>query len=64
MSKKTPTHEVFVVRDNEKKDDKSFWTKVGAAWEHADNEGFYIKLDFPVGALSLTIRKKNPKPEK
>lgn len=37
----TPTHHVFVV-DGE--GDKAFWTKIGAAWPHADGNGFNITL--------------------
>lgn len=61
MSNKQPTHNVFVVREG-KKEDKSYWTKVGAAWKHSDDDGLYIKLDFPVGVTELTIRKIKEEP--
>jgi hypothetical protein len=38
---KRPTHAVYVV-DGE--GDNAFWTKVGAAWQHEDREGFSISL--------------------
>ncbi len=37
-----PTHHVFVV-DGE--GDSAFWTRIGAAWQHADNKGFSITLN-------------------
>lgn len=37
----TPTHHVFVV-DGE--GDKAFWTKIGAAWQHADGNGLNLTL--------------------
>jgi hypothetical protein len=43
MSNK-PTHLVYHVRDNGDSD-KSFWTRVGAAWKHQDGKGFNVTLD-------------------
>ena len=40
-SNSRPTHSVYVV---EGEGEKSFWTKVGAAWQHADGEGLNISL--------------------
>ncbi|SOC48173.1 hypothetical protein SAMN05892877_14117 [Rhizobium subbaraonis] len=37
----TPTHHVYVV---EGKGDTAFWTKIGAAWQHADGNGLNITL--------------------
>ena len=54
-----PTHAVFHVRGGDKKTGKKgFWTKVGAAWLHADNEGMNLQLDYiPVGErVNLTVR--------
>jgi hypothetical protein len=39
----TPTHDVYVV---EGKGDKAFWTKIGAAWQHADGKGLNVTLSF------------------
>jgi hypothetical protein len=36
-----PTHQVFVV---EGEGDKAFWTKIGAAWQHKDGDGFNVTL--------------------
>ena len=40
---KSPSHIVYHVRDREGK--KSFWTRIGSAWPHADGKGFNIQLD-------------------
>lgn len=37
-----PTHHVYVV---EGKGDSAFWTKIGAAWQHADGNGLNITLN-------------------
>jgi hypothetical protein len=37
----TPTHHVYVV---EGKDSNAFWTKIGAAWQHADGHGLNLIL--------------------
>lgn len=37
-----PTHHVFVV-DGEGK--AAFWTRIGAAWQHADGQGFSMTLN-------------------
>lgn len=36
-----PTHNVYVV---EGEGENAFWTKVGAAWQHADGEGLNLTL--------------------
>lgn len=40
---KAPTHSAYQVRDG--KNGKSFWTRIGAAWSHADGQGFNLQLD-------------------
>lgn len=40
---KAPTHIAYHVRDG--KGDKGFFTRIGAAWPHKDNNGFNIQLD-------------------
>ena len=37
----TPTHSVYVV---DGKGDNAFWTKIGAAWQHADGNGLNLTL--------------------
>jgi len=52
---KTPSHIVYHVRDREGQ--KSFWTRIGSAWAHADGKGFNVQLDVtPLdGRLSLRV---------
>lgn len=40
---KTPSHVAYHVRD--RKGGKSFWTRIGSAWAHADGEGVNIQFD-------------------
>ncbi len=57
----TPSHAVYLVRDRE--EEKSIWTRVGAAWPHGDGKGFNIQLSaYPVGG-KLTIRELDLQPE-
>ncbi len=40
---KSPTHVAYQVRNREGK--KSFWTRIGSAWAHADGNGFNIQIE-------------------
>lgn len=40
---KAPSHTAYQVRDREGK--KSFWTRIGVAFAHADGNGFNIQLE-------------------
>lgn len=40
---KAPSHAVYHVRDRE--GGKAFWTRIGAAWPHADGKGFNAQID-------------------
>jgi hypothetical protein len=40
---KSPSHVAYQVRDRE--GGKGFWTRIGAAWAHADGQGFNVHLD-------------------
>mgnify|MGYP000897048542 CR=1 FL=1 len=37
-----PTHTAYHVR-GEGKD--AFWTRIGSAWQHSDNQGFNIQVE-------------------
>jgi hypothetical protein len=52
---KTPSHVAYQIRDTE--DGKGFWTRIGAAWPHADGKGFNLSLDsIPLdGRITLRI---------
>ena len=49
----------------EKSKDKSFWTRIGAAWDHDDGKGFTLQLDLiPVSGGRIVLREPNePKQE-
>jgi len=42
-SNRKPTHVAYHVRDG--KSDSSFWTRIGAAWQHQDGKGFNVQLE-------------------
>lgn len=55
-----PSHTVYVV---EGEGQNAFWTKVGAAWAHDDEEGFNVQLTaLPVNGR-LVLRKPKPQEE-
>ena len=42
----------------EKGEKKSFWTRIGAAWDHKDGEGYSLQLDLvPVSGGRIVLRK-------
>ena len=51
---KSPTHIAYHVRES---NDKGFWTRIGAAWQHKDGKGFSLQLDVvPLdGKVSLRV---------
>ena len=51
---KAPSHAVYHVRDNP--GGKGFWTRLGAAWPHADGQGFNLQIDCVPLDGRLTIR--------
>jgi hypothetical protein len=53
---KTPTHIVYHVRDGQG-GKKGFWTRIGAAWAHADGQGFNVQVEcVPLdGRITLRI---------
>jgi hypothetical protein len=52
---KKPSHVAYQVRDRE--GGKGFWTRIGSAWKHADDQGFTVQLDsVPLdGRITLRI---------
>ena len=52
---KSPSHVAYQVRDREGQ--KGFWTRIGAAFAHADGKGFTIQVDaVPLdGRISLRV---------
>ena len=54
-----PSHRVYAVT---KTGEKSRWNEIGAAWSHADGQGFNLKLDYlPLNGAEIVIRE--PKSE-
>ena len=51
---KAPSHVAYAVREGK---DKSFWTRIGAAWQHKDGKGFNIQIEsVPLdGRITLRI---------
>lgn len=42
---------------SEKSEDKSFWTRIGAAWDHEDGKGLTLQLDLvPVTGGRIVLR--------
>ncbi len=56
---KAPTHFAYHVKESTK--GKGFWAKIGAAWAHADGNGFNIQIDIvPLdGRITLRIPSDN-----
>lgn len=56
---KKPSHEVFQVIAIAK--DRSYWNRIGAAWEHEDGEGLSVTLQaFPLdGRIVIRTTKGN-----
>ena len=45
-SPKTPSHLVYHVREFDGREGKkSFWTRIGSAWAHADGKGFNAQVE-------------------
>lgn len=49
-----PSHYAYQVREGE--NDKSYFNKVGAAWEHQDGQGYNIQLDSVPVDGRITLR--------
>jgi hypothetical protein len=50
-----PSYRVYAVTKNGK---QSFWQPIGAAWAHADGEGFNLRLEYlPLNDAEIVIRK-------
>ena len=57
-SPKTPSHLVYHVREFDGREGKkSFWTRIGSAWAHADGKGFNAQVEcFPIdGRITLRV---------
>ena len=44
--------------------ENAFWTKIGAAWEHEDREGFILQLELmPLATERIVLRQYQEKEE-
>ena len=44
--------------------EKSYWSRIGAAWAHKDGQGFNLELDLiPAQGGKITLRTPNDKPD-
>ncbi|GGC12655.1 hypothetical protein GCM10011494_34370 [Novosphingobium endophyticum] len=58
--KKAPALIAYHVPDRE----KAPWTRIGAAWDHKDGEGFTLQLDLvPVTTGRIVLRAFDPQAE-
>jgi hypothetical protein len=47
----------FIAWHVDEKGEKKFWTRIGAAWDHKDGEGFTLQLDLvPVNGGRIILR--------
>lgn len=54
-----PTFIAWHVTERTEGQDKSFWTRIGAAWEHEDGDGLSLRLDlFPLSGRVVLRRPK------
>ena len=58
---KSPSHVAYQVRDREGR--KSFWTRIGSAWAHADGQGFNVQLECVPLDGRITLRVASEKKE-
>lgn len=58
---KGPALVAFHVRESKDGKGKGFWTRIGAAWQHEDGEGFNVQIDvLPIdGRIVLRTPKAN-----
>ena len=52
---KAPSHIAYHVRDRGE-GQKSFWTRIGSAWPHADGKGFNVQLEVVPLDGRITLR--------
>ena len=53
-TKNTPAFVAYHVPESE----NPFWTKIGAAWDHSDGDGFTLQLDLiPANTGQIVLRK-------
>ena len=58
---KSPSHIAYHVRNGNS--DKGYWTRIGAAWAHADGNGFNIQIETLPLDGRITLRVASEKSE-
>jgi hypothetical protein len=49
-----PTHAIYVIHGEGKKER---WTRIGAAWQHKDKQGFSLSFEaYPAGTGRVVLR--------
>ena len=59
-SSKSPSHVAYQVRD---RGEKSYWTRIGSAWPHADGGGLNVTLECVPLDGRITLRVVTDKKE-
>jgi hypothetical protein len=59
---KSPSHIAYQVRDRGE-GKKSFWTRIGSAWPHADGKGFNLQIEVVPLDGRITLRVASEKKE-
>jgi len=59
---RTPSHVAYQVRDRGE-GKKSYWTRIGSAWAHADGKGFNIQIEAVPLDGRITLRVASEKKE-
>lgn len=57
---KQPTHTAYVLKEKPGQD-KPDWIKVGAVWQHGDDDGMKLSLNILGQNVVITVRKNKPK---
>lgn len=53
-NKNRPTHRVYAVTKN---GESKFWQPIGAMWQHQDEKGFNLRIDYlPLNDAEIVVR--------
>jgi hypothetical protein len=53
-TKNRPTHRVYAVTKN---GESKFWQPIGAMWQHQDEKGFNLRIDYlPLNDAEIVVR--------
>lgn len=62
--KREPTPPVLIAYHVTERGEKSFWSRIGAAWDHKDGEGFTVELELlPATGGRIVLRPPLPESE-